>query len=244
MKLHAAEQDADDTGDVQDAGQNSGNQGDGTGGEHEDAGDEGDDNSSEDDGVGGTDDTSQRSAIEQRAETERLARERGQLEGERMARDRADRERQQREDQRREEELMASMDETQRTQYLLAKEVKVAKDGQNATRLLVQSSTDQNKFTRTLTKKPEYSKFEDEVESRHQTALSQGAFIARDVILAHLIGEQALKGTATRAQEQRGARRIQSQRQGGAQRTRGDQTGARTSGKSVVERAETENWAI
>ncbi len=242
MKLHAAEQDAEDAED-------------GVETEHEDPDAVENDTDAEEEGAEDPDGSTEledqsaqpvkRTAIEERAETERLARERGQLEGERAANQRAENERRRADEERQEREAMGAMTEEQRTQYLLAKEVRATKNENGATRLLVQSSTDQNKFTRTLTRKPQYAKFEDEVERRHQATLAQGGFISRDVILAHMIGEKALQAENVTKQKAAGQRRIQEQRGGkGARGARGDRSGGERGAKSLTQRAEEQDWAI
>jgi len=247
--LYAAEADTDDqvngVGGT-DGGDTDAEFNDDTVGDSDDAGDEGHDDA--DDGVGGTDQdaASRRNAIQDRAESERLIAERARLEGERAERDRIAREqaaRDTREAERQEQELLATMSDQDKAQYLLAKETRNNKQTIQQTQMLLQSSTDQHKFSRTLTRKPQFAKYEDEVERRHQATLAQGGFISRDVILAHLIGEKALKGETNEAQRQEGKRRIQNQRQG-ARTARGDTTGRNSSGKSLVQRAEDQNWAI
>lgn len=240
MKLHAAEQDADDQIDGEQDAQDQDDNG---------AADGGDANSQDQDELeadGEQDDPAgKRRAIEERAESERLARERGELEGQRRAQAAADAQRQREAAEREERELLAAMDEGQRTTYLLAKEVKEAKQGQSVTTLLLQSSSDQNKFSRTLSRKPQYAKFEDEVERRHQDILSRGGFTSREVILAHLIGEKALQAEGTNKQKQQGQRRIQSQRSSNARGARGDAGSTRgNSGKSLIERMEAEDRLI
>lgn len=258
MKLRASEQDADDQLDDQISGGNDRDDGDNTNDQHLDdnrddgADDAGDQNSDdgEDNDAGEDRQRDSRRAIEERAaearaERERLARERGELEGERRARDRADAERRRQDEDRREQEAMATMTEEQRNQYLLAKEVKVTKDNQAATNLLLVSSTDQNKFSRTMRNKPQYAKYEDEVEQRHQDALARGNFVQRDVLLAHLIGEKALQAKDTNDQKDRGKRRVQEQR-GQRSSARGDRSsqGDNRGKGNVVSRAEREDWAI
>lgn len=250
MKLHAAEQDADDVDDSEDLADH---QDDGV--EQEEAEENEEELSAADEGEEQEEQEEaeekprSKSAIEQHAERERLARERGELDGERRARDRAEAERAAREDQRREEELVATMTEEQRTSYLLAKEVKNTKQNQQQTNMLLHSSTDQNKFGRLLSRKPQYAKYEDEVEQRHQQILSQGGFTPRDLILKVIIGEKALaaeSGTRVKEQKQQAQRRVQAQRgETRARGTRGDSGSRGTrSGETLAQRAERENWTI
>jgi len=152
------------------------------------------------------------------------------------------------EEARAEREALAAMNDDQRATYLLAKETKQVKDNQARTQVLLQSSTDQSAFSRTLTRKPGFAKYEDEVERRHQAMLAQGQFVQRQIILQHLIGERALNNEGAQNQKQGAQRRLQQQRNVSTGRGgRGDagggqpQKGARS---STVSRAEREDWAI
>lgn len=152
------------------------------------------------------------------------------------------------EQEKQEREALAGMTDEQRATYLLAKKTKSLEDTQNTTQRYMRSTADQVAFTRTLSRKPQYAKYETEVENRHQAILAQGGFTARDVILAHLIGEKALKAENTQNQRDAAQRRVQQQRGNPGNRTapRGDAAGNKTSnaGSNVVKRAESENWAI
>lgn len=184
-------------------------------------------------------------AAEQRAESSRLASEtaaataRGVAEATTKAQRQAEAEREER-------EAMASMTDEQRATYQLAKETQRLKNGESQTHLLLRSTGDQNSFGRLMTRKPQFQKYEDEVERRHQDVLSRGGFTAREVILAHLIGEKTLKSEAGGQQSQAAARRLASQRSGASRSGRGDGGGGQGGNQrgSVVERAERDNWSI
>lgn len=149
--------------------------------------------------------------------------------------------------ERREQTVVDGMTDEQRATYTLAKTTKNLQNDQQVTQLMLRSSTDQNQFGRLIMRKPQYEKYETEVEKRHQNTLSQGNFVSREVLLAHLIGERALKNEKNQQQRQGATRRVESQRSQNAGRsTRGDGGGttAQTQRSSAISRAEKEDWAI
>lgn len=146
-------------------------------------------------------------------------------------------------EERSERELRASMMEDQRITYDLAKEVRNAKQVGNNAALMSQSASDQGKFSRTLQKKPQYAKYEDEVERKHNETLQRGGFISRDVILAHMIGEKMLKAENVRGQKEGARRRVEGQRQGSGT-VRGNTSGGGRGGKTLVQRMEESDAAI
>ena len=150
--------------------------------------------------------------------------------------------------EQRENEAVAAMTEEQRATYLLAKETQRLKQSESTTQALLRSTGDQNTFGRLITRKPQYEKYEQEVERRHQQALSQGNFVQREVLLAHLIGEKALKSETANTQRQSAQRRVDNQRsQSTGRSTRGDGGGSttqQTQRTTTVSRAEKEDWAI
>lgn len=182
-------------------------------------------------------------AAERREEAARLAAETASATARETARAQAEVTRQA-EEARREEAALANMTQEQRDMYALAKQVKGTNDSVAQMRALTQSATDQGRFDRLLTRKPQYEKYADEVERRHQNTLSGGAFVPREAILAHLIGEAALKAERVDNQRQAAGRRVREARGQTGRAARGDSTGRTTTGKSVVQRAEEADWAI
>ncbi len=191
----------------------------------------------------------QRRKIEERAaarrtENERIARETAATTVRETARVTADQARLDRE-AREEAEAVAKMTEPEQIQYRLAKETKATQNGLSQVRLMTQSTGDSGKFDRLLTRKPQFEKYADEVESRHQNGINQGFFTPREAILAHLIGEQTLKAENVGKQKNAAARRMKEARGGTGRGARGDSTGQPArGGKSVVQRAEEADWAI
>ena len=185
-------------------------------------------------------------AEDQRRERDRLAAEtaaatvRATISETEAARRRADNEREER-------DLRAAMSDEQRITYDMAKEIKVAKDGSRAAGLMAKSSADSNKFGRLLMRKPEYVKYEDEVERRHQATIAQGGFIDRQEILAHLIGTKAIAAESSKQQKNQARGRINEQRSraGGGGTVRGNVSSrAEGGGRTVSQRAEREDWSI
>jgi hypothetical protein len=143
-----------------------------------------------------------------------------------------------------EREALAAMTDDQKAIYQLAKQTKTAQDGITQMRAMTQSASDQSKFDRLLTRKPQFEKYADEVDRRHQTALNGGAFVPREAILAHLIGEQTLKSERVQGQKDAAQRRVRDARGNTGRAARGDSTGRANTGKSIVQRAEEADWAI
>jgi hypothetical protein len=182
-------------------------------------------------------------AAERREETNRIARETAAATAQETARVNQDALRRAEAD-REEREALANMTDDQRVTYQLAKQVKDTQNGMAQIQHMTKSAADQAKFDRLLTRKPQFEKYADEVDRRHQNTLSQGAFVPREAILAHLIGEQTLKSDKVSGQKDAAKRRVQQARGNTGRAARGDTTGRATTGKSVVQKAEEADWAI
>lgn len=263
--LRASEQDADDEFD---GGAQSGGDEQQDNGAQDDAGDDADDGSQDDQADADEQDDSQdddqlsageqqqrRRGIQQRADQVRgntdfdpvrLASETAAATARATAQANAEMQRQA-DTERQEREALAAMTDEQKATYLLAKETAAVKSNQARTEVLLRSSSDQHAFSRVLTRKPQFAKYEQEVENRHQAMLAQGQFVSRELVLQHLIGERALKNENAQAQRQNAQRRVQGQRNVSTGRGgRGDAGGAQggNARPSVVQRAEREDWAI
>lgn len=235
ISLHASEPDADESddqgGNGQDDSQDQANDSDGQADDaQDDQADDNDDDSSGDEDVDADVDQPQARGIQGRAAKVRAQPEFNAAEfaantaaqtaqhmaqATRQANEQAERDRSER-------EAMSAMTDEQRATYLLAKETNNLKQGQAHTQLLIQSSTDQSKFGRMLNGKPQFAKYEDEVERRHQSILARGGFTDRQTILAHLIGERALKSENVQKQKTQARARVQAQRSAPARGARGD----------------------
>ena len=208
------------------------------------------------DAVNGDEDPAQLQAAKKRRAIEARAEER-RAENERIARDTAaatarettretEAARQRAEDARVEREAVASRTDEQRVQYTLAKKVNQTEQGMTQLSRITQSASDQSRFDRLLNKKPQYEKYADEVERRHQQALQNGGMVPREELLKHLIGENALKderSARVKGQKEAAGRRVRDAR-GNGRAARGDQSGSARGTKSVVQRAEEQDWVI
>lgn len=145
----------------------------------------------------------------------------------------------------REQELLAAMDDAQKTQYIIAKRVvgleKTIKQGEAS----AFDRADKAEFDVKFATQPRYKKYASEVERGYQELRKQGTQISRTAVLHFLVGKAIVEGGAAAHQKQRraGAKRIAEARgKGGGGRS--DVGGGSRSGGSVVNRAEKEDWAI
>ncbi len=145
----------------------------------------------------------------------------------------------------REQELLASMDDGQKTTYLMAKELMGLKKAVQNQEISTFDRADKAEFETKYASQPRFKKFSSEVERGYQELRKQGTNISRVAVLDYLIGKSIREGGAAAHQKQRraGAKRIAEARgKGGGGRS--DVGGGGRSGRSVVNRAENEDWAI
>jgi hypothetical protein len=266
VKLHASEPDADDQQDDNGPGEGTDDQTNDGAQDQDDAQDAQTDDQQDDDADDGTaDDTdeSQNADVDAQprrgiAERARAARSQPEIDPVRLAGEtaaatartiaqenanataRAEAERQER-------EAMAGMDENQRATYLVAKETQQLRNSNAHTQVLLRSNSDQNAFGRVIARKPQYAKYEAEVEARHQQLLAGGGFATRQMILEQLIGEKALKAENVQNQKRDAKQRIQAQRggNGGGRAVRGDAGGQNKQQRAnLVSRMERDNPVI
>ena len=71
---------------------------------------------------------------------------------------------------------------------------------------------DQTKYDAKATINPVYAKFKDEVEKRFQEHKSQGAPVAREILLKLVLGERALEGAQNPKTRKQAAARVSAQK--------------------------------
>lgn len=181
-----------------------------------------------------------------RASREEVQRERSQREAleRQLAEERANRTRtSQAADEQREQQLLASMDENQKTQYLLAKEVKRTQERQAHIEQQIFDSNDRSNFIARTARDTRAARLQDKVEQTYQQLRSQlpptATPISREVIYYALLGQQVANASPKGAAKQRaaGQRRIADARGNGAS-LRNDAAAPRRGGKTAEERLE------
>lgn len=180
---------------------------------------------------------------ERDAERERAARFERDLAEERARaeeRERAAAARQEADEAARERALLNDMPEDQRTQYLLAKEVKATKDNQARLERQLADQADRSQFQLAVAKDKRMARYADEVEQ--MAAKFPGA--TRMGIYLTLLGKKVHEGAEQGARQRQAAgERVERQRAPAA-RVRSNAPAQRGRGGSLVERMERDDVAI
>lgn len=129
---------------------------------------------------------------------------------------------------------MAAMSDAERTQYLLAKELKGVKSTLGGVQLANAYGRDASSFDRFIARNPRYEKYCDRVEQVVGQAERQGQFLSRHLVFKQLLADDVLNGKANNDQQRRDAKRRVDNARGRGSSARSDAgPRERTSGKGT-----------
>jgi hypothetical protein len=145
-------------------------------------------------------------------------------------------------EEQREQQILASLDDAGRTQYLMAKEIKATKDGQQQILRRLDDQSDKADFAVKAAKDPRRAKLMDQVE---RVMRNSPPGVKRDHVFWTLLGKATDEGAADAGARQRkaAAGRVAAQRTGGA-RARSNTGGAPRRGGDIAARMERDDPAI
>ena len=157
---------------------------------------------------------------------------------------RAQQQRDQRQADAEEQQILAGMDEGQKTQYLLAKELKRTQDGQSRIERRMEESADRADFAAKAARDTRRAALMDEVERLYQQHAATSPGLKRDAIYYILLGKKLEDGSLKSApQRTAAAKRVAAQRAGG-RTPRSDTAGRSRGAGDLAARMERDDPAI